>query len=282
MIKTSNIIIGIIVIVAIFYGSSMFKKEGIGTPNGPDDCSYITNVNPFDSAYTNYNNGGAWIEVNQETRYTKSGASSTPGSTRLAQCTEANGQLIKANSNNDVFLMGGGLVYVCDKAGRSYVKFTDTGNPATEQCGGAEQCEYGLWGPSTETQCQGVPMQQTRQVTSGGPSCTDTTRQTTGTQLGGQCGGGNNNPCNLPWGGQLAHGGLVASYSVGSVAFGQSCPASQQLSCNNGVLSNGNQYASCTVAPTTCTHSADTNHDCRIDRGEVGAIANIWVNGGSY
>jgi len=52
-----------------------------------------------------------------------------------------------------------------------------------------------------------------------------------------------NNPCDLPWGGTIAHGGTVTAYQLSS---GSSCP-SQTRVCNNRVLSGAYQYQSCTI-----------------------------------
>lgn len=61
-----------------------------------------------------------------------------------------------------------------------------------------------------------------------------------------------NQSCTLPaslGGGTLAHNGTIQAFQVASVPNGQTCPAAQTRTCNNGTLSGTYTYASCTVQP---------------------------------
>jgi hypothetical protein len=54
-------------------------------------------------------------------------------------------------------------------------------------------------------------------------------------------------PCNLPWGGQLADGGGIMAYAAPSVPYGESCSGEGRY-CTNGALSGSYQYDSCSAA----------------------------------
>lgn len=56
----------------------------------------------------------------------------------------------------------------------------------------------------------------------------------------------------------IAHGGNVQAYQNSSVAYGESCSA-ETRTCNNGVLSGSNAFASCSVAgPASCLFNGQT------------------------
>ena len=65
------------------------------------------------------------------------------------------------------------------------------------------------------------------------------------------------NPCTLPWGGSLVHGGSVTAYAASSVACGNSC-SGETRTCSNGVLSGSNTAASCSVASCYTWQKIDT------------------------
>lgn len=79
-------------------------------------------------------------------------------------------------------------------------------------------------------------------------TCTDGTM--TGSYTQPSCTATCNN-CTLPDGTPVAHGTTVPAYTTNTVPYGSSCPAPQNRTCTDGVLSGSGsyQYASCTVEP---------------------------------
>ncbi|MFW6369562.1 MAG: hypothetical protein ACOC0J_03160, partial [Myxococcota bacterium] len=59
-------------------------------------------------------------------------------------------------------------------------------------------------------------------------------------------------PCNLPWGGQLAHGQSVTAYESSSAACGAECTA-ETRSCSYGVLSGSYDHETCSASCAPCS-----------------------------
>lgn len=150
--KTLWIIIGIIVVAVLVM--QIGKKEATGSANGPADCSFITNVDPYTQRYTSYGNAGAWVSINIQGDSNKEKFGYYSGVTAMSpkKCacggscgTGKSYQLLIENYNSygdDIYKYindGEEFVAVCIESGTGYKLFKQdysSASNAVTTCGG--------------------------------------------------------------------------------------------------------------------------------------------------